>query len=472
MSPRATYPCGSTEQDRRQTARSIVVVEDRDANEPEYRFRATASLLDPLSAPQLALFRRAVRTRYQAGDARLLCGKCGTPVYVSLSGAGDPKDRDGRDAFFAHHPGTANDCEWGAVGQNPRDIDRQKYGGATEGAQHQRLKAMLATMLEADPAFSEVQVEHVISRPPHWRKPDVAATFLDGLVAFDLQLATTQLPAIVAREDFYQSHDIRYVWVTSTDDARNLARQAFQDIYWNNNAQIFGIDARAEAATLASGEIHLWALTVAPRLDAGGLRSVWERRLVRRSDIDWQTPSGRPRFPGADFDTAVRALIETRFAGPRQRLVNAARRSEHTAYQKAGHAWDEIARAVGAPLWDTTEQDRVFKAIGVLATAAAGKKMDASAFTSDQLTAIFNDMLETRACRGWTTALQHIAQAHGHGALLDAASTQKKIARNLTEAHPDLHRRYAVMLDIIFPNSARSRLSSPPSEIEEVQPVE
>lgn len=46
------------------------------------------------------------------------------------------------------------------------------------------------------------------------------------------------------------------------------------------------------------------------------------------------------------------------------------------------------------------------------------------------------------------------------------------VARNLTEAHPDLHRRYAVMLDIIFPNSARSRLSSPPSEIEEVQPVE
>ena len=93
----------------------------------------------------------------------------------------------------------ADNCEWGAVGKNSRDIDRLKYGGATEGAQHQRLKAMLATMLQADPVFGNVQVEHVISRPPHWRKPDVAATFLDGLVAFDLQLATTQLPAIVAR---------------------------------------------------------------------------------------------------------------------------------------------------------------------------------------------------------------------------------------------------------------------------------
>lgn len=458
--------------DWQQTARTIVVVEDRDANEPEHRFRATASLLDPLSAPQLALFRRAVRTRYQAGEARLLCGKCGMPVYVSLSGAGDPEDRDGRDAFFAHHPGMADNCEWGAVGQNPRDIDRLKYGGATEGTQHQRLKAMLADMLETDPAFGNVQVEHVISRPPHWRKPDVAATFLDGLVAFDLQLATTQLPAIVAREEFYQSHGIRYVWVTSTDDARNLARQAFQDIYWNNDAQIFGIDARAEAATLASGQFHIWALTVAPHLDTGGLRSVWEHRLVRRDDIDWHTPSGRPRYPGADFDKAVRALIETRFAVPRQRLVNATRHSEHAAYLEAGRAWDEIARAVGAPFWATTEPDRVFKAIGVLATAAAGMKMDASAFSSEQLTSIFNDLLETTACRGWTTALQHIARVHGHGALLEAASTQKKIARNLDEEHPDLHRRYAAMLDIIFPKSARSRLSGPPSEIEEVQPVD
>ena len=52
----------------------------------------------------------------------------------------------------------------------------------------------------------------------------------DGLVAFDLQLATTQLPAIVAREKFYESHGIRFVWVTSTDDASRLALQAFQDI--------------------------------------------------------------------------------------------------------------------------------------------------------------------------------------------------------------------------------------------------
>ena len=169
---------------------------------------------------------------------------------------------------------------------------------------------------------------------------------------------------------------------------------------------------------------------------------------------------------------ALRALMESHFEGPRRRLIRAVQRPGHEAHQDAGRAWDEIASKVGAPFWSMTEPDRAFKAFGVLATAAAGRKMDASAFSSEQLTSIFNDLLETQACRGWTAALQHIATTHGQGHLLEPASTRKKIARNLAEEHPDLHRRYAVMLDIIFPKCARSRLSGPPSEIVDVPSVE
>lgn len=451
---------------RRQMARSIEVVEDLDALEPDRRFRGTTSLLDPLSAPMLAQFRRAVRLRYQANKPRLLCAKCSKPVYVSLSGVGIADHRDGRDAFFAHHAGTAEACEWSTVSQDPRDIDRQKYGGASEGIQHQRLKAMLATMLEADPAFRGVQVEHVISRPPKWRKPDVSATFLEGLIAFDLQLATTQFPAIIAREEFYAQHGIRYVWVTSTNDAVNLAKQAFQDIYWNNNAQIFGVDRHAEAATRATGELHLWVLSISPRFDAMGLRTVWERRLVPRSKVDWATPTGRPLYPGVDFEASVRDLIENRFAEPRKRLFTLVREQRRQA--EAGAAWDEIAAALDAPLWLQAQDDRAFKAIGVLATAAAGRKMDASRFASEALTSIFNDLLETKACRGWTTALLQIAATHKNEHLLSPASTHEKIKRNLSEDHPDLARRYAAILDILFPKSARSRLSGSPMEIVDV----
>ena len=453
---------------RRRMIRRIEVVEDLRAREADQRFQAAASLLDPLSAPMLVQFRREVRICYQNRAPRFLCANCKKPVYVSLSGAIHTEQRDGRDAFFAHHAGTAEDCEWGTGGEDPREINRLKYGGATESVQHQRLKSMLATMLEADQAFNDIQIEHVISRPPHWRKPDVTATFLSKLIAFDLQLATTQLPDIVARENFYEQHNIRYVWVTNSDDAQNLARQAFQDIYWSNNAQIFGLDEHANSASVESGELHLWALSVRPRFDASGLRAVWERQLVRRSDIDWHTQSGRPWYPGENFDDAVSKIIESRFTGPRKRLIIAARHPESDTSLKAGRAWDEIAGAVGAPLWADAQLHRPFKAIGVLSTAAAGKKMDATKFAPQDFTSIFNNFLEAKSCRGWTAALVHIARVYENLDLLEAASTKKKIARNLAEEHPDLMRHYTAMLDIIFPKSARSRLTGSPTEIVEV----
>ena len=64
--------------------------------------------------------------------------------------------------------------------------------------------------------------------------------------------------------------------------------------------------------------------------------------------------------------------------------------------------------------------------------------------------------------------LQQVATAHGNAELLSAASTQAKIARNLGQDHPDLQRRYAAMLDIIFPKTVLSRLGGPPSEIVDV----
>ena len=450
----------------RQMVRSIEVVKDHDALQPEQRFCTAASLLNSLSAPQLSQFRYEVRIRYKDRNPRLLCANCGKPVYVSLSGAGNPDQRDGRDAFFAHHAGTADECEWGTRGENPQDINRLKYGGAHEGAQHKRLKTMLASMLEVDAAFSNIMVEQVISRPPHWRKPDVMASFLDGLIAFDLQLATTQLPAIVGRETFYETNDLRYMWVTSTDDPARLALQTFQDIYWNNDAQIFMVDAHAEDTTLQLRELHLWAMSVAPRLDDNGLRSVWERRLVARSAIDWGTASRRPRFSDANFDAAFRKLVTERFANPKHQMIIAAGQKEHIG--EAGRAWDEIAGAVGAPRWAESDRDKIFKAIGVLASAAAGKKMDASRYAANAMTAMFNQFLETDPCRGWTATLQQVATAYGNEDLLSAASTQAKIARNLGEDHPDLQRRYAAMLDIIFPKTALSRLGGPPSEIVDV----
>ena len=449
--------------------RSVEVVEDVDApgSYRRERLRAATSLLDPLTAPMLTQFRYEVRTRYSNGDPRFLCWKCGRPVYVSLSGAGNADDRDGRDAYFGHHAGTAEDCEWGTVGQNPRDIDAIKYGGVTEGEQHKSLKNSLALMLEADLDFGDIDIERIVKCQLGLRRPDVSARFLDREIAFDLQLATTQLPEIVARQNFYEQSRIRYVWVTDSNDPRRLTLQAFQDIYWENGGQIFAIDSQAKAISLEKRILHLWALTVMPRLDSNGWRTVWERRLVSRNEIDWSTPSGRPRFPGADFGIAVRRFSEGQFANPRRRLIDAVGRDDRTSERDAARAWNEIAGTLGVPRWREALPDKPFKAIGVLATAAARKKMDSSSFQPERLTAIFNNFLEMEQYRVWTSALQVVAKSHENEDLLDRDSSRRKITRNLDEGHTDLNRRYAPLLDIVFPNSAFLRVHGPPSEIKD-----
>ena len=495
---------------RQDMKRSVKVVEDIDSHafDRNKRFQPAARLLDSLTAPMLTQFRHMVRTRHDAKNPRFLCWKCGRPVYVSLSGARIASDRDGRDAFFAHHAGTAEDCEWGTGGQNPRDIDALKYEGVQEGAQHKYLKSSLALMLEADPAFDNVTIECVVQRPYGWRKPDVSAKFCGREVAFDLQLSTTQLPEIVARQNFYEQSGIYYMWVTRSNDPLRLFSQAFQDIYWKKNSgQIFAIDSQAEAISLEKRILHIWALTVMPRLKRAGWSNVWERRLVSRDDIEWDTPSGRPICSGADYSVAALELSERHFHDTRRQLIRAVKRpdpeefegipdtqyeqldslygakfidemgnrhtrekewDERIAEKKAAKAWNEIARKFGSPLWKEARQDKLFRAIGILASIALNKKMDSSRFRPDQMTAILNNFLEWPEYKGWTSALQCVAKAYGRENLLDRDSTQRKIRRNLDEKPPDMDRRYAPVLNVLFPTSAFFRVVGPPIEIEDI----
>jgi hypothetical protein len=326
----------------------------------------------------------------------------------------------------------------------------------------------LVAALESDSSFSDSDPEKVISGRGEWRKPDVSAKLDGRLIAFDIQRATTQLPAIDGREAFYEKYNILYVWIVDTNDTHKLALQAFQDIYWNNRGQIFAFDERARDFSQENNELHLWALTVAPWLADDGVTLVWTKQLVRRSQIDWGSATQHPRYPADTYEQAFDKSVTQKFLEPRRRLINSTRQFTLESIESAGESWNEIANALGAPLWSSARDDQVFKVIGVLATAAAGQKMDASRYAETALTAMFNEFLEHGACRGWTTSLIQIADAYSHTQLLAAKSTQQKMARNLSEQHPDMARRYAGMLDVIFPKSALSRLVGPPTRIVEL----
>jgi hypothetical protein len=52
--------------------------------------------------------------------------------------------------------------------------------------------------------------------------------------------------------------------------------------------------------------------------------------------------------------------------------------------------------------------------------------------------------------------------AYGYECLLEAETTQAKLARNFAEDHPDFARKYALLLAILFPALAQQLVASVP----------
>lgn len=454
-----------TKERRREAARSIDVLIDEDATEDDVKYRSAASLLNHLYPGDLVDFRSEVRQRYNDGRPRFRCFKCNAPVYVSAGTHSSP-DRDGRHAFFAHHKGYSEDCEWGDYGQVPDDINREKFQGAQEGQLHFKLKKVLAEILTLDPDFADVRTEAVIVREQGYRKPDVSARMSGQQFAFDLQLATTQLPTILDREGFYRSNDISYMWLTSVSDTHRLRFQAFQDIFWRNHAQIFGVDEEALAETKRRSTLHLWNLSIHPVLDNRQLEFVWKKTLVAKDEIQWRPKGLKPVCSQLGFEEALDQMVKFHFGDSRKRLINAVKDPDRDDDDDdIGIFWNTLAKQVDGIPYQAARHDHVRRAIGVLASAASGSKRDYTNFLPDQLPALFNQFLEERSYRGWTSALVAVADAYGHQALLGTPSTVKKITRNLGENHEDKFKKHKSVMDVLFPKQALSKLTEIPIKL-------
>ena len=447
-------------------SRRIAEVFDLSATHTDLIRRSTGSILDTLSAPKLAEFRRIVQSAYHDGNPQLLCANCSQPVYVSVEGSVHPEERDGRDSYFAHYPGTAQFCEWGSVRGYSDDSDSYRPAGISEGPLHEYLRRMLEEMLRCDPEFRRIQPRPVISLGSGRRRPDVSATLDGARIAFDLQLGTTAHAEIVARERFYKNNGIGYMLITNRLSSHELARQSFQDIYWNSQCQIFAIDGQSAATSRMHMELQLWVYSVRPRLEKNGLYTVWERRQVGRSGIKWDVSSGRPVFPQKGFGDVAHELVRKQFYNPTLSFINALKERDKHAESRAGKSWNEIATRINGHTWNIAERDHVFKSFGVLSTVAAGKKMDSSRYPENALANIINNFLERH--RNWTPVLTKIANSYGHEALLSRESTQKKIRRNLETIDIDYSKKYRKMLDVVFPRSILARLSGPPTIIVDV----
>lgn len=235
---------------------------------------------DLLAMPESDYYalRHEMTRAHRRGEALYACALCGHSVYAPLV----PSTQK---PYWRHHAGAPTDCPWWTG--DPMGVDRVsglQFRGAQESLLHLRVKGIVAQMLEVDPATEpgSVVVDRYLDGAEGRRRPDVRATVSGRQLAFEIQLATTQVPIIVAREDFYARERRSLLWLTWAFDPSRFIPASFKDILHSHNGTLFSLDNEVLAAAERSGNFTLKAFR---RTGDGG----WSADLCELSDLAWPT---------------------------------------------------------------------------------------------------------------------------------------------------------------------------------------
>ena len=226
--------------------------------------------------------RSATRARNE-GVAAFVCDHCGFPVYA-------PREPKTRLPFWRHHKGAPQSCPWWTGDpRSTNEVSANQFEGAQESPLHLRIKNLVADLLNADPSTEpgSVVVDEYVACGESRRRPDVRATYDGKPIAIEIQLATTQIPIIVAREDFYRREGRHLIWLTWNFEAVERTRllTAFEDIFYSHNKNLFSLDDEVVAASRKEGRLMIRAFW-----EHG---SGWNSKLCTLLELAWPT-SGLP----------------------------------------------------------------------------------------------------------------------------------------------------------------------------------
>lgn len=254
--------------------------------------------------------RFATRARLERRP-RYVCDLCGHPVYA-------PREARSGLPFWKHHPGAPENCPWWTGTPSGVDaVSGRQFDGAQESPLHAKIKLVVGELLAADARTrpGSVIVDKYVVTESGRRRPDVRAVYYDVPIVVEVQLATTQIPIILQREDFYANEAFRLLWLTwnfqpPRADGRLLS--SFEDIFYSHNKNLFSMDDETIHISQQNNEVFLRVFWTREQL--------WMSKLVRLSELSW-LPSGRayvvaPDPPwNEDFIARWRAAVNDRGNG-------------------------------------------------------------------------------------------------------------------------------------------------------------
>lgn len=409
-----------------------------------------------LSDPDWTNLRASVTRARKEVKELLLCGDCRGTVY--------PRESTNGRRHFYHFGQVPPNCIWaGAHGKNSRAIDAEKFHGNQESARHKQLKSMLCQILaltQSDSSTDITQERYTKGKNKDYAYPDVFFSgFLDNPTIFELQLATTQLPTITRREDFYLENQMTLTWLIDSSNP-HLDKRTFKDIYLRNDGQIFGLDEETLQQSIKSKKPHLKLHRLLPSPEKQKFLPVWKSKIVSFDEINWIGENMHPVSIHFSYDEYFKEILEKNEPSQEKR-VEFFNSLASDSLEKSKNIWNDVCKNVGGLYWNELgENYDTLRALGVLATLLTGKKYVNTAIEIENLANLINSvLLEPLGRRVWTNAFVQIAKKYSPDILLQS-SIVKKISRNQNEEVGQLtiDMKAGQVFNFFFPIGAFSRL--------------
>lgn len=239
------------------------------------------------------------------GKIRYVCEKCRKAMVLRSI----PANNNTEDRFYLKHRFKSEDCG-GTRGLSHDAICAMKYGNTKEGAHHKLYKAIIASSIAADPAFTNADVEchWVDADGVHWRQPDVQAEHDGVRVALEVQLSTTFLHVIAQRQSFYRRNLGRLVWFFRDLDIAAF-RQAEDDIFYSNNRNAFHVGPATLERSQRERRFVMDCAWHEPRMIGGEIVDIRMQDVVYFDQLQFDISGiGAPRAYYFDYDRARASL--------------------------------------------------------------------------------------------------------------------------------------------------------------------
>ena len=226
----------------------------------------------------------------------LFCSECGEPVYLKLSQKQKP--------FFSHYSGAANKCPWntGKI-RSIKDIDRMRFNGALESALHKQIKEDLYEILKIDDCFykSAMELWIIDENTKERKRPDVISQYKNKQVVFELQLSTTHLPVIVAREGFYGKRGAFLIWIFN-DFTLFKNKATAKDIYNDNNCNAYEFDERCMELSKDKKKLHLRVHWKDLYLENYIIKEQWNNKIIPANELTWDEETHKVYYYNYDLE--------------------------------------------------------------------------------------------------------------------------------------------------------------------------